>query len=87
MKDTCELVTSSVQIVQWLVYNQARKLWHRICHEDENKYQGLITASVSVSDWICTEGHNLHTGHFSQTHSSNEGMHSGSNDPSAELFP
>lgn len=28
--------------------------------------QGLMTASVSMSDWICTEGHDLHTGHFSQ---------------------
>lgn len=38
--------------------------------------QSSMRASVSMSDWICTEGHNLHTGHSSQTHSSNEGTHS-----------
>lgn len=48
--------------------------------------QGLMTASVSMSDWICMEGQNLHTGHFSQTLSSNEPQ-SDSKDPSAQLLP
>lgn len=59
--------------VSWIqAHHQARKFGMGYAMRMRTNMQGLMTASVSMSDWICMEGHNLHTGHFSQTLSSNE---------------
>lgn len=87
IKGTCELNTNPMQIIKWLVHNQARKLWHRICHEDENKYAGSHD-SICIHEWLDLYGGTWPPHRALQsTHSSNVGMHSGSNEPSAEMFP